>query len=87
MYLERREDDLHEVSLEGVGVVVGVSYISLPIHTEVMQFVLEREKTTYMRFRRKVSGLLRSRELHLAPYTYRSHAVCIREREDDLHEV
>ena len=56
--LERREDDLHEVSLEGVGVVVGVSYISLPIHTEVMQFVLEREKTTYMRFRRKVSGLL-----------------------------
>ena len=64
-----------------------MSYISLPIHTEVMQFVLEREKTTYMRFRRKVSGLLRRSELHLAPYTYRSHAVCIRKREDDLHEV
>ena len=42
--IREREDDLHEFSPEGVGVVVGVSYISLPIHTEVMQFVLERER-------------------------------------------
>ena len=57
-----------------------MSYISLPIHTEVMQFVLERREDDLHEVSLEGVGVECRSELHLAPYRYRSHAVCIREK-------